>query len=115
MKLVTFSQLYSFFNIHSVDLFHFSEIDHEEVATIFTSLLCAFGIIGNKLVIISIFKTKKLFNNNYYFFVLHFAICDTLAIQSTFIVWILLSIFILKELAYMVLFLGFLFQAIGAV
>ena len=41
----------------------------------FISLL-AFGILGNILVIISILKQKKLLKNNYYFLVLHLAICD---------------------------------------
>ena len=39
-------------------------------------LVLAFGILGNILVIISILKQKKLLKNNYYFFVLHLAICD---------------------------------------
>jgi hypothetical protein len=34
------------------------------------------GILGNILVIISILSQKKLLKNNYYFLVLHLAICD---------------------------------------
>ena len=34
------------------------------------------GILGNILVIISILRQKKLLKNNYYFLVLHLAICD---------------------------------------
>ena len=34
------------------------------------------GILGNLLVIISILRQKKLLKNNYYFLVLHLAICD---------------------------------------
>jgi hypothetical protein len=34
------------------------------------------GILGNILVIISILRQKKLLKNNYYFVVLHLAICD---------------------------------------
>ena len=41
----------------------------------FISVL-AFGILGNILVIISILKQKRLFKHNYYFLVLHLAICD---------------------------------------
>ena len=35
-----------------------------------------FGILGNILVIISILRQKNVLKNNYYFFVLHLAICD---------------------------------------
>ena len=35
-----------------------------------------FGILGNILVIISILKQKNVLKNNYYFLVLHLAICD---------------------------------------
>jgi hypothetical protein len=34
------------------------------------------GVLGNILVIISILRQKKLLKNDYYFFVLHLAICD---------------------------------------
>ena len=41
------------------------------------SLIFVFGIIGNILVILSILRQKKnLLKNNYYFLVLHLAICD---------------------------------------
>ena len=38
--------------------------------------ICAFGIIGNILVIVSILGQRKLLKNNYHFLVLHLAICD---------------------------------------
>ena len=34
------------------------------------------GIFGNTLIIISIFKRRRLLTNNYYFLVLHLALCD---------------------------------------
>ena len=40
------------------------------------TLVIAFGILGNILVIISIFRQRKLLKNNYYLLVLHLAICD---------------------------------------
>ena len=35
-----------------------------------------FGIVGNILVIISILRQKKMLKNNYYFLVLHLAMCN---------------------------------------
>jgi hypothetical protein len=46
-----------------------------DVAYIY-SLAVVLGILGNILVIISIQRQKILLKNNYYFFVLHLAICD---------------------------------------
>jgi hypothetical protein len=40
------------------------------------AVVLVFGILGNILVIISILRQKKLLKNNYYFLVLHLAICD---------------------------------------
>ena len=40
------------------------------------AVVLIFGILGNILVIISILRQKKLLKNNYYFLVLHLAICD---------------------------------------
>ena len=40
------------------------------------SVVNVVGILGNILVIISILRQKKLLKNNYYFLVLHLAICD---------------------------------------
>ena len=40
------------------------------------AVVLAVGILGNILVIISILRQKKLLKNNYYFPVLHLAICD---------------------------------------
>jgi hypothetical protein len=40
------------------------------------AVVLAIGILGNILVIISILRQKKLLKNNYYFLVLHLAICD---------------------------------------
>jgi hypothetical protein len=40
------------------------------------AVVIVFGILANILVIISILRQKKLLKNNYYFFVLHLAICD---------------------------------------
>ena len=39
-------------------------------------VVIVFGILGNILVIISILTQKKVLKNNYYFVVLHLAICD---------------------------------------
>ena len=39
-------------------------------------VIIVFGILGNILVIISILRQKKVLKNNYYFLVLHLAICD---------------------------------------
>ena len=39
-------------------------------------IVVVFGILGNILVIISILKQKNVLKNNYYFLVLHLAICD---------------------------------------
>jgi hypothetical protein len=40
------------------------------------AVVIVFGILGNILVIISILRQKKVLKNNYYFVVLHLAICD---------------------------------------
>jgi hypothetical protein len=40
------------------------------------AVVLVFGILGNILVIVSILRQKKLLKNNYYFLVLHLAICD---------------------------------------
>jgi hypothetical protein len=40
------------------------------------AIVLVVGILGNILVIISILRQKKLLKNNYYFLVLHLAICD---------------------------------------
>jgi hypothetical protein len=40
------------------------------------AVVTVFGILGNILVIISILRQKKVLKNNYYFLVLHLAICD---------------------------------------
>ena len=40
------------------------------------AVVLVFGILGNILVIISILRQKKLLKKNYYFLVLHLAICD---------------------------------------
>ena len=39
-------------------------------------LVHVFGIVGNALVIVSVARQKRLLKNNYYFLVLHLAICD---------------------------------------
>ena len=39
-------------------------------------VVLVFGILGNILVTISILRQKKVLKNNYYFLVLHLAICD---------------------------------------
>jgi hypothetical protein len=40
------------------------------------SVVLVWGILGNILVVISILRQKKVLKNNYYFVVLHLAICD---------------------------------------
>ena len=40
------------------------------------SIVQLLGVSGNALVICSIYRTRNLLNNNYYFLVLHLAICD---------------------------------------
>ena len=48
-----------------------------DVAYIYSfAVVNVLGILGNILVIISILRQKKLLKNNYYFLVLHLAICD---------------------------------------
>jgi hypothetical protein len=48
-----------------------------DVAYIYSlAVVLVVGILGNILVIISILRQKILLKNNYYFFVLHLAICD---------------------------------------
>ena len=52
------------------------EIDYDAFRYSYT-VLVAFGILGNSLVILSILRQKKnVLKNNYYFLVLHLAICD---------------------------------------
>ena len=52
-----------------------------DVYRYFNILIIVFGIIGNILVILSILRQKKnLLKNNYYFLVLHLAICDLAAL-----------------------------------
>jgi hypothetical protein len=40
------------------------------------AIVIVFGIVGNILVVVSILRQKKVLKNNYYFLVLHLAICD---------------------------------------
>ena len=40
------------------------------------AVVIVFGIVGNILVVVSILRQKKVLKNNYYFLVLHLAICD---------------------------------------
>jgi hypothetical protein len=40
------------------------------------SVVLVWGILGNILVVISILRQKKVLKDNYYFVVLHLAICD---------------------------------------
>ena len=47
-----------------------------DVYTYSYALLILFGIFGNIMVIISILRQKNVLKNNYYFLVLHLAICD---------------------------------------
>ena len=47
-------------------------------------LLVVFGILGNFLVVISILKQRRLLKNNYYYLVLHLAICDLSGLVLTF-------------------------------
>ena len=57
-------------------------------------VITVFGILGNILVILSILKQKKnVLKNNYYFLVLHLAICDLAALifylfRSVYIFWL---------------------------
>ena len=48
----------------------------DDVFRYLDAVVLVVGILGNILVIISILRQKKLLKNNYYFFVLHLAICD---------------------------------------
>ncbi|CAB3982502.1 neuropeptide FF receptor 2-like [Paramuricea clavata] len=40
------------------------------------AVVIVFGIVGNILVVVSILRQKKVLKNNYYFLVVHLAICD---------------------------------------
>ena len=46
------------------------------------AVVIAFGIVGNILVVVSILRQKKVLKNNYYFLVLHLAICDLGALTT---------------------------------
>jgi hypothetical protein len=46
------------------------------------AVVLIFGILGNILVIISILRQKQVLKNNYYFLVLHLAICDLGALAN---------------------------------
>jgi hypothetical protein len=48
-------------------------------------LVLVFGILGNILVIMSILRQKKVLKNNYYFLVLHLAMCDLGALITSFV------------------------------
>ena len=48
------------------------------------AVVLVFGILGNILVIISILRQKQVLKNNYYFLVLHLAICDLGALAMHF-------------------------------
>jgi hypothetical protein len=48
----------------------------EDVYRYSNVVVLVWGILGNILVVISILRQKKLLKNNYYFVVLHLAICD---------------------------------------
>ena len=53
----------------------------DDAFTISISIVIVFGIVGNILVILSILRQKKnMLKNNYYFLVLHLAICDPAAL-----------------------------------
>ena len=51
----------------------------------FTIPIVIFGIIGNVLVIISILRRRSLLTSNYYFVVLHLAICDLMLLVEFFV------------------------------
>ncbi|XP_046853021.1 bombesin receptor subtype-3-like [Xenia sp. Carnegie-2017] len=51
---------------------------------VFVVAICVLGIAGNTLVIASILKQKILLKKNYYFLVLHLAICDAFVLLSIF-------------------------------
>ena len=56
------------------------EIEYDAYRYSYT-LVIVFGILGNSLVIMSILRQKKnILKNNYYFLVLHLAICDPAAL-----------------------------------
>ena len=61
----------------------------EHIANLFSdTVVIVFGIFGNMLVVILILRQKNVLKNNYYFLVLHLAICDLVVL----IVYILGSI-----------------------
>ena len=51
--------------------------------------ICSFGVIGNSLVIASLLKQKILLKKNFYFLVLHLAICDLLVLLKIFPIYII--------------------------
>jgi len=73
-----------------------------------------FGILGNLLVIISILRRKNMLKNNYYFFVLHLAICDLLALIIYLFDYICLHFLRAYILFYELVFIAvYCFQAAG--
>jgi hypothetical protein len=72
-------------------------------------LILAFGIIGNILVVLSILRGKSVLKNNYYFLVLHLAICDL----GTMILYIAGSINNHSNLFCLGACLGYLFRVAG--
>ena len=56
-----------------------------ETFIFFIVAISSFGIVGNTLVIASILKRKILLKKNYYFLVLHLAICDVFTMLSIFL------------------------------
>ena len=52
------------------------------------TIIIVFGIIGNIWVILSILKQKIVLKNNYYFLVLHLAICDLAVLIVHFLIWL---------------------------
>ena len=57
----------------------------DDVYKYFSISAVILGILGNTLVIVSIMRQKKLLKNNYYFLVLHLAICDLAYLVGKFV------------------------------
>ncbi len=82
------------------------------------AVVIVFGILGNILVVISILRQKNLLKNNYYFLVLHLAICDMGAliihlVEQIFWSWLEEPLVYFNKFYLLGIFVSYIFRVAG--